>query len=74
MAGAILDTIAESGMKLKPDKVLREVEMVYFPYVCRTGCGRVVADAGGLCRRCRERERMDEAIERANKRLEELEE
>ena len=43
-------------------------------YFCRTGCGRVVADAGGLCRRCRERELTDKAIHQATKRLKELQE
>ena len=43
-------------------------------YLCRTGGGRIVADAGALCRRCRERERVDKAIDRATKRLEELKE
>ena len=35
-------------------------------------CGRIVADAGALCRRCRERALTDEAIDRATKRLKEM--
>ena len=52
--------------------------MLMVPYAgvnqhCRAGCGRIVADAGAFCRCCRERELTDEAIDRAIKRLKELE-